>query len=368
MHDPQETIHVAEPVFDGEGMNKPETALQSADRSVIQVPKFSPARLREQMLELVEYRKLLTEFLKNQMVAGFHYYTFSKLGKEQESFDPNAPRDDRPALTQDGSRNIVSLYQCKFGEPIKEKEEFFPDGHYYAQVRVPIYQLGSSEPYCWGVGICTTRESKYAYRKGERTCPNCGEPRINKSKFPPKNAPQGTTPGWYCYARIGGCGAEFEANDSRITEQVVGRVDNPDLADLYNTVYKMAVKRAKVHATNDLPCVSEIFRPALADDLEDKADEVKKSPTAPPAQKRPASSKQQTASQEPPQSTKTESAVQIACNLANKLMKEHSVEFEDLALQFLPEGVGKFEELNELQAVAATPGLAELLTAKIQGK
>lgn len=58
--------------------------------------------------------------------------------------------------------------------------------------------------------------------------------------------------------------------------------------------------------------------------------------------------------------------VKTACNLANKLQEEHGVEFEALAMQFLPEGVAKFEDLTENDAAGIIPGLAELLTNKVQ--
>ena len=66
-----------------------------------------------------------------------------------------------------------------------------------------------------GDGSCNSHESKYRYRTSERACPACGNTTIKLSKFPPKGSPQGTKPGWYCYAKIGGCGAEFAAEGSQ---------------------------------------------------------------------------------------------------------------------------------------------------------
>ena len=72
------------------------------------------------------------------------------------------------------------------------------------------------------------------------------------------------------------------------------------------------------------------------------------------------------ASEAPVEAAKLSPAVQAAVDLAKKLQKEHGVEAEALAMQFLPEGVGLFSKLSEEQAQQAIPGLAELLNSKIK--
>src|SRR5262249_20895400 len=91
-----------------------------------------------------------------------------------------------------------------------------------------------------GRGSCNSYESKYRWRDSKRKCPLCGAEAINKSKF--------DDGGWYCWAKRGGCGAKFLADDKTITEQKQGREANEDIADLKNTVLKMAKKRAKIDA------------------------------------------------------------------------------------------------------------------------
>src|SRR3990167_6913904 len=109
-----------------------------------------------------------------------------------------------------------------------------------------------------GMGSCSTREAKYAYRQAKRACPKCGAEQINKSKFPPRGKPQ-EAPGWYCFAKAGGCGQEFAADDPAITAQITGRVANEDLADTENTVLKMANKRSLVAAVLNVTAASDIF-------------------------------------------------------------------------------------------------------------
>jgi len=113
-------------------------------------------------------------------------------------------------------------------------------------------------------GSCNSFEKKYRYRGGGRVCPECGKATINKSKFPPKTDPT-AQPGFYCYSKIGGCGAEFSANDPAIVNQETGQIKNPDVADLANTILKMADKRALVAATLIATGLSEYFTQDIED-------------------------------------------------------------------------------------------------------
>lgn len=115
-------------------------------------------------------------------------------------------------------------------------------------------------------GSCNSWETKYRYRNAQKVCPSCGAATILKSKFAPRNDPQ-AEPGWYCYAKAGGCGAEYPARDPQITEQVTGKVPNPDPADTVNTVMKMAQKRALVAVTLLAVNASDYFTQDL-DDME----------------------------------------------------------------------------------------------------
>jgi hypothetical protein len=121
-----------------------------------------------------------------------------------------------------------------------------------------------------GVGSCNSWESKYRYRNSERVCPECGRDAIIRGK-----AEYGG--GWLCFKRKGGCGVKFEAGDPAIEGQETGKKPNPDIADVVNTVMKIANKRAHVAATINATSASEFF----AQDLEDMPSYG--APAAPPA-------------------------------------------------------------------------------------
>lgn len=111
-------------------------------------------------------------------------------------------------------------------------------------------------------GSCNSRETKYRYRQADRLCPQCGTANIKRSKQQDR---RGQEPGWYCYAKIGGCGAQFDARDPLIIDQQTGRTDNLDVADQVNTIQKMAQKRALVAATLLAVNASEFFTQDMDD-------------------------------------------------------------------------------------------------------
>lgn len=107
-------------------------------------------------------------------------------------------------------------------------------------------------------GSCNSWEKKYRYRSTERVCPNCGKAAIIKGKVEFGG-------GWLCYKKKDGCGAKFADNDPAIVNQEIGQVKNPDVADLANTILKMADKRALVAATLIATGLSEYFTQDMED-------------------------------------------------------------------------------------------------------
>ena len=127
----------------------------------------------------------------------------------------------------------------------------------YYHIRCDLYRDGMKVGS--GEGTCNSRESKYRWRKAERTCPNCHGAFIIKGK-----AEYGG--GWVCFKSKGGCGSKFKDGDQSIEGQTGGRVPNPDIADLDNTLLKMAEKRALIAATLIATNVSDHFTQDLLED------------------------------------------------------------------------------------------------------
>jgi hypothetical protein len=157
---------------------------------------------------------------------------------------------DKPALKKPGAEKLNLLFRLA---PTYEVAERAMGGeHREYRVTCTLTHIPTGQVYGQGEGLCSTMESKYRWRKGERKCPTCGKACIIKGK-----AEYGG--GWLCYAKKGGCGTKFNDGDKAIESQDTGRTENPDIADQYNTVLKMSCKRAMVAATLNATGASALF-------------------------------------------------------------------------------------------------------------
>lgn len=165
---------------------------------------------------------------------------------------------DKPGLFQPGAQKLLMTFQLTD----KVKREDVRDiphhiaGHREYAFTLSVCTVSGKE---WdGVGTCSTMESKYRFRGGSRKCPQCGKETIIKGK-----AEYGG--GWLCFQRKGGCGAKWPDGATEIEGQSIGKVENDNPADHWNTVRKMAFKRALVHAAINATNTSELW----SQDLED---------------------------------------------------------------------------------------------------
>jgi hypothetical protein len=177
------------------------------------------------------------ELMHDLMQDGTHY---------GESF----PGDTKKNLLKPGADKLCFMFRLRpdFSQEIKE----LPNGHMEVMTRCQIFHIESGQKIAEGVGFASTMESKYRWRNTARKCPNCGKETIIKGK-------EEYGGGFICYAKKGGCGAKYKDNDPAITEQVAGKMENPDIADTYNTVIKISKKRAYVDATIAACAASDIF-------------------------------------------------------------------------------------------------------------
>jgi hypothetical protein len=166
------------------------------------------------------------------------------------------PGTNKPTLMKPGAEKLCVLFQ--FGGKPSSIIKTYDGPHLTVDVEYELFHIPTGRPIGTGVGSCSTKESKYAYRKGQRLCPDCGKDTIRKDK---------REAGYYCWSKIGGCGAQFKSAEAirTIEEQKTDRVENADLPDQYNTILKMAKKRAKIDATLDATGASAIFTQDVED-------------------------------------------------------------------------------------------------------
>jgi len=192
------------------------------------------------------------------------------------------PGTDKPTLLKPGAEKLSVLFQLDV--QLSNEKQWGPGEHLTVVSHATVFHAPTGSRLGYGEGVCTTRERKYAKRKQERTCPSCGEAAVIKGK-----AEYGG--GWLCWKKRGGCGAKFADGAPEIEDQEAGEIENPDLPDLWNTVVKMAEKRARVDAVLAVTGASALF----TQDIEDAVpapDAEAEPPARPPRRPTPGTSAQ----------------------------------------------------------------------------
>jgi len=152
---------------------------------------------------------------------------------------------DKPTLLKAGAEKISLTFRLA---PHYEVQKIVSGEHREYEVVCTLKHIPSDKIIAQGVGNCSTMESKYRYRN---TMENTFEPIPQDYKA---KKTQYNKDGFYC-RKINGAWAWVKME----------RVENPNLADQYNTVLKMAKKRAYVDATISGTACSDIFTQDLED-------------------------------------------------------------------------------------------------------
>jgi hypothetical protein len=238
-------------VDDQRGLNS--SAREVAIREDRQVVEHAQERTADEIIARLDKIK---EVQKRAMIEGVDYGVIP--GTEKK--DKNGKDISKPTLLKPGAEKLCVLFNldAQFtGDGNSEQilTETLPDGtkvrHMIVKRYCTIYSQVNGARLGGASGICSTLESRYAYRKGARACPDCGKPTLIHTKRDAVN--------WWCNAYNEGCGKNFDATDARITSQQVGRIANVDIADQFNTAVRIAEKRTLVAAVRLVTGGSAIF-------------------------------------------------------------------------------------------------------------
>lgn len=195
--------------------------------------------------ELIQQSSVIEEAMRLAMKEDVHY------GK--------IPGVNKPTLLKPGAEKLLVLFRLS---PEYDSEKIWhDDGHLTVMVKCSLRHIPTGLKIAEGEGLCTTKESRYAWRKGGRVCPECGKDTIIKGK-------KEYGGGWLCFAKKGGCGAKWDDSDPQAAEfenAVLDRAPNPDLPDSYNTVLKMGDKRALLAAILNGTAASDVFTQDMED-------------------------------------------------------------------------------------------------------
>lgn len=165
------------------------------------------------------------------------------------------PGTNKPTLLKPGAERLCQFYQLA--------AEFRPHIDYPEDdTRQPIVVLTECRLHLGtldgpvvntGHGAANSWERRYRYRRGERTCPECGK---TGTIIAGKREYGG---GFLCFGKKGGCGAKWSDGHPDIVNQPLGDVENPDPYDLLNTLLKMSAKRAHVDAVLRATATSSLY-------------------------------------------------------------------------------------------------------------
>lgn len=183
------------------------------------------------------------------------------------------PGTDKPTLYKPGAEKLCLTFRL---DPQYQRDEVREEGgHYTVTLTCTLWHIDSGKRIGSALGMCSTHEAKYAYRKAQRRCPVCNAEAVIRGR-------KEYGGGWLCWRKRGGCGESFPEDDAEITAQDVGeRIPNPDLADAWNTVLKIGTKRALVAAVLNATAASDIFTQDVEDTVASPDDDDTDASAAP---------------------------------------------------------------------------------------
>lgn len=176
----------------------------------------------------------------------------SAVMKEDEHYGTVPGCGSKKVLLKPGAEKLMLVFRLLPEIEIRHTE--MQNGHREYQVTVSLFSSNGLR-LGMGVGSCSTMESKYRYRTGEVTLTD---------KPVPKEYWNDRNP-----ALLGGKGFVPKKDDSGrwMIAEAGQKVEHDNPADYYNTVLKMAKKRAMVDAVMTTTAASDCFTQDLEEDL-----------------------------------------------------------------------------------------------------
>lgn len=183
--------------------------------------------------------------------------------------------NSKPTLFKAGAEKLCLMFRLAPRFEIIDKD--LGNGHREIQVKCTLTHINTGKFWGEGVGSCSTMESKYRYRSGvgEST-----KVQVPKGFWDLRRA--GKTE--EAMAAIGGKGYTFKKGEDGLwwIHEKADKQENPDIADTYNTVLKIAKKRAVVDATITATAASDIFTQDLEEIMPEKFEQKAEVKAEPP--------------------------------------------------------------------------------------
>lgn len=210
-------------------------------QSIREVEAWTPTEVMKQV-------RAIQELMKEGMSQDEHYGIIPGTNSK------------KPSLLKAGAEKLCLMFRLAPKFEIKEKD--LGNGHKDIQVICTLTHINTGAFWGQGVASCSTMESKYRYRSGVGA--STGVP-VPKQFWDLRRAGKGPE----AMELIGGKGYTTTKGEDGMwyIAEKIEKTENPDIADVYNTVLKIAKKRSLVDATLTATAASDIF----TQDLEELA-------------------------------------------------------------------------------------------------
>ncbi|MDP2317498.1 MAG: hypothetical protein Q8P41_31730 [Pseudomonadota bacterium] len=218
--------------------------------AIIEDAPFTAVAVRAQV-------QLIQEIMRDVMVEGEHYGTIPGCG-------------DKKTLKQSGAEKLALAF--RLAPSYRVEKENLGGGHREVTVYCDLKSISTGRVVGAGVGSCSTMESKYRYR-------NVADYEVTGDPIPPDSKERKKE-----YRRQGFGMKKVDDVWEWVKFTDVAKAENPDIADTWNTVLKMAKKRSLVDAVKSTTAASDIFTQDLEDD-ETGGDGAPPKPTVPMPQR-----------------------------------------------------------------------------------
>ena len=196
----------------------------------------SPAPLTVQ--QVLTHVALIQQIMSAAMKEGEHYGRIPGCG-------------DKPTLLKPGAEKLCLLFRLAPAYDVEERQ--LERGHREYRVTTTLTSITSQVLIGQGVGACTTLENKFRFRAGAAEATDRPVPRVywETRQDDPAKAQELLGGKGYTVKKVDGQGWMIAKGGEKV------ETDNP--ADHYNTVLKMAKKRALVDAVLTTTAASDIF-------------------------------------------------------------------------------------------------------------
>jgi len=220
--------------------------------------------VREQPVPIADIRQhvnYLQDVMRDVMRDGEHYGVIPGCG-------------DKPTLLKAGAEKLMLTFRLAPETEVEVIE--MANGHREYRVKVTLYSITSGVKLGTGVGSCSTMESKYRFRGGWELT----DQEVPKDYWKLRNNSPDRA-----QAILGGKGfAARKGDDGRWMIAVKAeRVEHDNPADFYNTILKMAKKRALVDAVLTSTAASDCFTQDVEEMVDNGKSEIPKTEEKPKA-------------------------------------------------------------------------------------